>query len=156
MVFSCEVYMLAMNEKKISDKLKRKLRPIMRNHGLAKFGDSLSNFIYSLAKTRMLQKPTGERVFDKALAEAIKLANLRSLMPSSSSSGDIGDGAEALVGYAYLNEILTVEEMVAIIMPSIKELSEEQELTRKNEKEAMVKSFECLLNEILSRINLVE
>ena len=35
----------------LPDYLKIKLRKIMRDHALAKFGDTLSNFIYSLAKS---------------------------------------------------------------------------------------------------------
>ena len=147
---------LLMTKIDLPDKLQKKIRSVMRNHGLAKFGDSLSNFIYSLAKTQVLNKPTGERVFDNALAEAVRKTDLRPLMPSSISSGDIGDGAEALVGYAYLEELMTIEEMVEIIYPVIDEHSEENYIPRKEERNAMMKSFELLLLEIIIRFSKTE
>ncbi|MCK5046937.1 MAG: hypothetical protein KAS22_10180, partial [Candidatus Heimdallarchaeota archaeon] len=103
------------------EKTKLKLREIMRNRNLAKFGDALVNFIYSLAKTKAYGKPVGERVYDKALSEAVRGAGLRALMPSSSSAGDVGDGAEALIGHSYLNGLYTIDEQVAILESSIQE-----------------------------------
>ncbi|MFW9923831.1 MAG: ribonuclease III family protein [Candidatus Thorarchaeota archaeon] len=141
-----------MTMKSYQDEIKKKIRPIMRDHDLAKFGDSLTNFLYSLAKTKSLSHPYGEHVLDKSLAEAIKNLNLRSLMPSSSSAGDIGDGAEALVGYAYLNDLLTLKEMELIIMKIMVEKGFNENYTRNQEREIMQLSFEKLIEEILQRI----
>ena len=96
-----------MKKSTLPEPLRTRLTKVMRDHSLAKFGDSLTNFVYSVAKTRRYKQPFGERVLDKSLAEAIRNANLRAIMPSSVSSGDLGDGAEALIGHAYLKNILT-------------------------------------------------
>ena len=103
-----------MNRSSIPESLKKKLIPIMRDHSLAKFGDTLVNFLYSIAKTKSLNRPIGLRVFDKALAETLRQTGLRELMPSSSSSGKLGDGIEALIGYVYLNNIMSLEEEIII------------------------------------------
>ncbi|HUU79646.1 MAG TPA: ribonuclease III family protein [candidate division Zixibacteria bacterium] len=140
-----------MKNNDLADELKIKIRSIMRDHALAKFGDTLSNFIYSLAKTKAYSKPKGERVFDKALAEAVRNAKLRFLMPSSSSAGDLGDGAEALIGYAYLNEIISIEEMVELILPLFEEIKEVDFTSKGIERNLMISTFTMLLIEIINR-----
>lgn len=141
-----------MNELEISENLKNQLRTIMRNHDLAKFGDTVTNFVYSLAKTNTFSTPYGERVFDKSLAEAIRKSNLRSLMPSNSSSGDLGDGAEALIGYASLNNIMSIDGMVEIVQNKMKIRTLEEISYRSNEKKLMAEVFEELLIEIVEKM----
>ncbi|MBD3193108.1 MAG: hypothetical protein GF308_20910 [Candidatus Heimdallarchaeota archaeon] len=125
---------------------------IMRDHGLAKFGDTVINFIYSWAKTKCLKTPMGERVYDKALAEAIRQSNLRNVMPSSSSSGDLGDGAEALIGFAFLEELMDLEEMTEIIQEIWETESPQAFSSRKKEKRFMIECFTSLLLEIKERV----
>jgi hypothetical protein len=136
----------------ISESLKKKLLPIMRDHSLAKFGDSLTNFLYSLVKTRILDKPVGLRVFDKALAETIRQTGLRSIMPSSSSAGDLGDGIEALIGYVYLHDIMSLEEMTTVMSSYLGNIDDELLEDRSIEREIMTESFRVLVNEIITRL----
>ena len=124
----------------------------MRNHTLAKFGDSLTNFIYSAAKSRVLEIPTGERVYDKVLAKAVHNTDLRAFMPSNSSSGDLADGAEALIGYCYLNNLFSLEELIAKLESILRAYTKEKLTERKFEKEIMTESFGKLLEEIKQRL----
>ena len=124
----------------------------MRNQSLAKFGNTLANFLYSLAKTRILGKPVGLRVFDKALAETLRQTGLRSLMPSSSSAGNLGDGIEALIGYVYLHDIMSLEEMTSIIASYFGNVDEKLLEDRSNEREFMTESFIVLIKEIITRL----
>ena len=133
------------------EKTKQKLREIMRNRNLAKFGDALVNFIYSLAKTKVYDKPVGERVYDKALLEAVRQAGLRALMPSSSTAGEVGDGAEALIGHSYLNGLYTIDELVAIVESSIQNYDLEAYEKRSKEREIIAEAFTKLLLEIIER-----
>jgi len=141
-----------MSKDLFSEKTKHYLREVMRNRNLAKFGDALVNFIYSLAKTKVFDKPVGERVYDKALSEAVRDAGLRSLMPSSSSAGEVGDGAEALVGHSFLKGIFTIEELTAILESSIQKYTLENFEKRSKEREIMTKALSKLLIEIINRI----
>ncbi len=136
----------------ISEELRKLLLPIMRNHGLAKFGDTLTNFIYSLAKTKVQGEAVGARVFDKALAEVIHQTGLRCVMQSSASSGDLGDGVEALVGYAYLNEIMSIEEMVTLLVSSLETIPKKDLVERSKEKGNMIISFIKIVEEIIDRL----
>ena len=140
-----------MKKENISEALKQKLVLVMRDHALAKFGDSLINFVYSLARTKVMNEPIGERVYDKALAEAVKHIGLRTVMRSSLSAGEIGDGAEALIGYAYLNDIMTIDEMVERICGYLEDTKEELQ-NRKWERENMIYSIAIVLDEIKVRI----
>lgn len=141
-----------MKKATLSIELKQKLVLIMRDHSLAKFGDSLINFVYSLARTNVMKKPIGERVLDKALAEAVKNSGLRSVMKSSASAGDIGDGAEALIGYTYLNDLMTIEEMTEIISNYLENTKDDLQ-DRKWERENMIHSITIILEKIKVMIN---
>ncbi|MHA1156031.1 MAG: ribonuclease III family protein [Candidatus Heimdallarchaeota archaeon] len=142
-----------MKKSTLPDSLRTKLTQVMRDHSLAKFGDSLTNFVYSLAKTQQYKQPFGERVLDKSLAEAIRNANLRAIMPSSVSAGDLGDGAEALIGHAFLKEIMTIDEMVKIIKAVIQTKTLEEVSYRSNERLLMAEAFEKVLVEIVKRMS---
>ncbi|MHA1557882.1 MAG: ribonuclease III family protein [Candidatus Heimdallarchaeota archaeon] len=142
-----------MKKSTLPDSLRTKLIQVMRDHSLAKFGDSLTNFAYSLAKTRQYKQPFGERVLDKSLAEAIRNANLRAIMPSSVSAGDLGDGAEALIGHAFLKKIMTIDEMVEIIKVVMQTKTLEEVSYRSNERLLMAEAFEKVLVEIVKRMS---
>jgi hypothetical protein len=155
--FSSSIYLdvpwlILMKPPSISESLKKKLLPIMRDHSLAKFGDSLTNFLYTLVKTRLLGKPVGLRVFDKALAETLRQTGLRSIMPSSSSAGNLGDGIEALIGHAYLHDVMSLEEMTTVIARYLGNVDVELLEDRSNERELMTESFIVLINEIITRL----
>ncbi len=142
-----------MKKSTLPDYLRTKLTQVMRDHSLAKFGDSLTNFVYSLAKTQQYKQPFGERVLDKSLAEAIRNANLRAIMPSSVSAGDLGDGAEALIGHAFLKKIMTIDEMVKIIKAVMQTKTLEEVSYRSNERLLMAEAFEKVLVEIVKRMS---
>ena len=142
-----------MKKSTLPESLRTKLTQVMRDHSLAKFGDSLTNFVYSLAKTRRYKQPFGERVLDKSLAEALRNANLRAIMPSSISSGDLGDGVEALIGHAFLIKIMTIDEMVEIIVSVMQTKKLEEISYRSNERLLMAEAFEKILLEIVERMS---
>jgi hypothetical protein len=145
-------WLIFMKHSSLSEPMKKKLIPIMRDHSLAKFGDTLANFLYSLAKTNVLGKPVGLRVFDKALAETLRQTGLRSIMPSSSSAGNLGDGIEALIGYAYLHDIMSLKEMTTTISSYLKNIDEQLLEDRSAERELMTESFIILIKEIIDRL----
>jgi hypothetical protein len=140
-----------MNSKIFQEPLLSHIREVVRNHDLAKFGDVLTNFIYSLARTKTTGNPCGIRVYDKVLAEAMRKTNLRSLLPSSISSGEIGDGAEALIGYVYLKKLYSIEKMVDVLVKDLLPLTKEEH-SKKLEKELMVNAFVSLLKELTIKI----
>ena len=94
-----------------------RLTRILRDRKLAQFGDSLLNFSYSLALTRTTKRPVGVKVKDKLLADAAGKAGLRKYLPRRVDAGDVANSLEALVGEAWLLEKVTLEEIVACLVP---------------------------------------
>ena len=89
--------------------------------GLAKFGDSLVNFVFSLALSEYLGRPTGERVPNASLSIALELAGLRGVVPPRTDKHGKGDIAEAIFAYAWLEGEITVEEAVEILRENFTE-----------------------------------
>ena len=87
--------------------------------GLAKLGDSLLNFVFSLALSEYLGRPTGERVPNASLSLALELAGLRGIVPPRTDKHGKGDVAEALFAYAWLEGAITIEEAVRIIRENL-------------------------------------
>jgi len=88
------------------------LNRILRDRGLAQFGDSLLNFAYSLTLTRATQQPAGVKVRDRTLANAAAKAGLRQQLPKRVDHGQVANSLEALVGHLYLKELLSLDEIL--------------------------------------------
>ena len=88
---------------------------ILTNAGLAQFGDSLLNFAYSIALTETTGRPRGTKVQDKILADAAARAGLRKLLPRRVARGDVANSLEALLGHAWLQKMITLEEIVSCL-----------------------------------------
>lgn len=93
----------------------KNLLEILRDRELAALGDSFVNFIFSLALSMGLNKPAGGKVKSGILAIALKRASLRERLPSRVDRHRQADAAEALIMYAWLVGIITIEECVTIL-----------------------------------------
>ena len=93
----------------------RNLREVLMDRKLAALGDAYVNFVYSLALSRMKGEPVGAKVESSLLAEAMRQAGLRSLLPSRMDRHKQADAAEALVVYAWARGVMSIEEGVTIL-----------------------------------------
>jgi hypothetical protein len=100
------------------------LKSILRNQKLARLGDAYINFAYSLALTQIRHEPTGVKVSDKILAEAARKVNVRQNLPRRVKRGEVANAVESLLIYAWLNNIITLEETVNIIRENIEDQAE--------------------------------
>ncbi len=91
------------------------LQEIMLDKDLAKLGDAYVNFVYSLALSLRLQRPTGAKVNNQILARAIKSAGLREMLPRRTDRHAQGNSAEALIAYAWLKKLLSLEDCLKIL-----------------------------------------
>jgi len=85
---------------------------ILADKPLAGLGDAYVNFVYSLALSKRMGKPCGKKVKGTPLAEAVRKAGLRELLPSRIDKHVLSDAAEALLVYAWLRDAITLEESV--------------------------------------------
>jgi len=93
----------------------KSLPQILADQKLASLGDAYINFVYSLALSQRKGKPSGAKVKGTALAEALRKAGLREHLPSRIDKHVLSDAAEALVVYAWLHNLLSLEDSVKIL-----------------------------------------
>ena len=93
----------------------RNLREVLMDQKLAALGDAYVNLIYSVALSKRKGEPTGAKVDNRLLAEALKKAGLRSLLPSRIDRHKQANAAEALIAYAWVRGSVTIEEGVSIL-----------------------------------------
>ncbi|NJF24119.1 ribonuclease III family protein [Thermococcus sp. Bubb.Bath] len=121
-----------------------------KDKGLATLGDSLANFIYSLALSSYTGKPTGGRVPNAAFAIALEMAGLREVIPRRTDKHGKGDIAEALLAYAWLQSKISVKEAVGILSHNFTD----DVLHPYRNKEALGKAFGELFKVIKERLGL--
>jgi hypothetical protein len=121
-----------------------------RDKGLATLGDSLANFIYSLALSGYTGKPTGGRVPNAAFAIALEVAGLRDVIPRRTDKHGKGDIAEAILAYAWLKGKISVEEAVKILSSNFTD----DILHPYRNKEALGKAFGELFKVIKERLDI--
>lgn len=119
---------------------------IFRDKGLAKLGDSIVNLCYSLAKSQILSRPTGEKVRDKILASAIRATPIYDKYSRRTDAGRAADAYEAMIAYLWLKEKVTIE---AIVESLVSNMTSEIDTNRKRENEIASRAFQHLLEGLL-------
>jgi len=93
----------------------KNLCEVLVDQKLASLGDSFVNLIYSLSLSRRKGEPIGAKVNSRVLSEALKKAGLRKLLPSRTDRHAQADAAEALIVYAWIQNVMTIEEGIDIL-----------------------------------------
>lgn len=91
------------------------LAKVFLDKSLARLGDALINFLYSLALTQKGGEPLGVKVSNQILSEAVRGSGLRESLPSRLTRHEIGGAAEALILYAIAQRRITVEECLSLL-----------------------------------------
>ena len=94
------------------------LMQVLIDRKLAALGDAYVNFAYSLALSNKTGKPCGKKVKGTALADALRKAGLRTFLPSRMDKHSLSDAAEALLAYAWLHNLFTLEDSVETLVQS--------------------------------------
>ncbi len=114
----------------------KNLEEVLLDKDLAGLGDAYVNLLYSLVVSQRSGHPKGAKVNNRILAEAIRKAGLRKLLPSRIDRHVLGNAAEALIAFAWLADTVTFEDSLKIL----------------SENDDAVEAFAVLLREILKRI----
>jgi len=91
------------------------LHEILMDQKLAALGDAYVNLVYSVALSKRKGEPTGAKVDNRLLAQALKKAGLRRLLPIRIDRHKQADAAEALIVYAWVQGLMTLEDGVRIL-----------------------------------------
>jgi len=124
-------------------------KAIGTDKGLAKIGDGIVNLTYSVAKSIFLTKNssnnnvtrTGLKVSKTILSNALKNANMRDFAKNRADAHDIADTAEALVAYVWINNNMTLHEIIDVLAVSLSG----DLLDRKEEITSATEAFTVLL-----------
>lgn len=108
--------------KEINKHLSQKV--IGTHKGLAKIGDELVNFVYSVAKSIYLTKNnthrsiilTSRKVGKKILAYALKEANMKQFAKNRADAHDLADTVEAIIAYVWLSNKMQIEEFIDFLV----------------------------------------
>ncbi len=114
----------------------KNLEEVLLDKDLAGLGDAYVNLLYSLVVSQKSGHPTGAKVNNKILAEAVRKAGLRKLLPHRIDRHVLGNAAEALIAFAWLADTVTFEDSLKIL----------------SEKDDTVEAFTALLREISKRL----
>jgi len=91
------------------------LTELLLDKDLASLGDSFVNFVYSLAVSQRQGRPTGAKVNNKVLANAVATSGLREFLPHRIDRHGRGNAAEALLIFAWLQGMLEMEECIKVL-----------------------------------------
>ncbi|MHA2254849.1 MAG: ribonuclease III family protein [Candidatus Heimdallarchaeaceae archaeon] len=130
-----------------------KFEEIFSTNDFAKFGDSVVNFIYNAAIFEAKSRLQGVKVWDSCLSEACKKSPLRSYIGSRKNKGDLGDAVEAFIGYVYLANKFSINQMIDILTQYLKHSSNQDE---KNEQELCSAAFIHLVNHLCDKLGIVD
>lgn len=125
------------------------IESIMNDKGLAKVGDNLVNFVYSLAKSVILGHTTGEKVRDSVLARAIRATTVYNHFSRRTDVGRAADAYEAIMAYLWMTGKITIQEAVESITES---LQIDSKTSRKKEGEVSALSFQYLLEKYIDSL----
>jgi len=115
------------------------LTELLLDKDLAGLGDSYVNFVYSLAMSQKHGKPMGVKVKNRVLAEAVEKSGLRKLLPRRVDRHTRGNAAEALLVFAWLQDIHDLNDCITALR------------TEDDETQA----FAALLHDVLEKIGAV-
>ena len=123
----------------------KKLSAYVHNKSNAKLGDSLVNFIYSVAKSLVSEMPTGMKVSDSILSEAYKgsLWYKTNTLKLKGKKSRIADAIEALILYFWVHEDTSLENLID---PLMVQLEPDSLHHHKEEHASAVLSFQRLLD----------
>ncbi len=101
-------------------------RDIGTDKGLAKIGDAIVNLVYSVAKSIYLTKKnsnkiqrTGKKVSKDILANALKNANMKDFARTRAGAHDLADTVEGLIAYTWLNNKMTLNEIIDFLTENL-------------------------------------
>lgn len=125
----------------------KELNKIARSKEWARLGDSFVNLAYSMAKTKAVGRPIGERVPDKVLSKALDISKVIDV--TRMTPGDKGDVVEAILAYAWSNHLISLEEAAETLFMRVATINFE---SRSSEAESSARAFSDLLRLAIKRI----
>ena len=91
------------------------LTEVLLDKDLAKIGDTLVNFLFSLAVSNTMKEPRNVRVSSMTLSTALKKSGLRELLPHRTDRHAQANAVEALIMYAWITKMFSLTDLLQIL-----------------------------------------
>lgn len=91
------------------------LTEVLLDKDLAKIGDALVNFVFSLAVSNTTKQPRSVRVSSLTLSTALKKSGLRELLPHRTDRHAQANAVEALIMHAWITKMISLTELLQIL-----------------------------------------
>ncbi len=91
------------------------LAEVLLDKDLAKIGDTLVNFLFSLAVSNRMKQPQNVRVSSLTLSTALRKSGLRSLLPHRTDRHAQANAVEALIMHAWITKMFSLTDLLQIL-----------------------------------------
>jgi hypothetical protein len=91
------------------------LAEVLLDKDLAKIGDTLVNFLFSLAVSNRMKQPQNVRVSSLTLSTALRKSGLRRLLPHRTDRHAQANAVEALIMHAWITKMFSLTELLQIL-----------------------------------------
>ncbi len=125
------------------------IQTVTTSKGLAQLGDAFINFLYSLSRSIAHKQASGCKVSDAILSNAYRASLLKKKVLLKGDRDKIGDGVEAIIIWAWIQNYFTMKEILYIITSHLSSIPLDE---RNIEKTAASDAFRNLLNELVRRL----
>ena len=123
----------------------KSLKEIGTHKSLAQFGDSVTNLIYSYAKSVIIAQFTQRKVNRTVLSHALKNAGMKKYAKTRSDAHALADTTESFIGYMFCAEGWTLDQMSSQLW---EKLSQYDLHDYKEETKGAIEAFTYLLTNI--------
>ncbi len=125
-------------------------KDIGTHKSLAQLGDSVTNLIYSLAKSVIISRFTQRKVNRTVLSHALKNAGMKQFAKTRSDAHALADTTEAFIGYMFCAEGWSIDKMSSLLW---EKLSQYDLYDYKEETKGAIEAFTYLLTNIHTHLN---
>jgi len=124
---------------------------LVNDKDLAKLGDSITNFLYSTAKTLVIERATGCKISDSVLNKAYKNSKkFQQIIHLNGRRDILADKIEATILVIWLGGFITTNEIILVLKNN---LVKDQLKDYIGERKTATKAFAILLDEFADRLN---
>ncbi|MHA1674503.1 MAG: ribonuclease III family protein [Promethearchaeota archaeon] len=126
-------------------------KDIGTHKSLAQLGDSVTNLIYSLAKSVIISRFTQRKVNRTILSNALKNAGMKKFAKTRSDAHALADTTEAFIGYMFCSEGWSIDKMSSQLWEklSLYDLNDYKEETK-----GAIEAFTYLLTKIHAHLQI--
>lgn len=121
---------------------------LVYDNEFSKLGDSLTNFVFSLALTKIFNRYEGVRVSNFVLSEALKKSTFNYLIKKRQNRHEKGNIVESIILFSWVKEYFEILDLVKLLSERISSST-----NRVRQKEIYIHAYVYLLDTIQKKLS---